>query len=101
MSAEARTATLEALLHAKKLRADLDSMPGNIALDAIIDAMTALRRGADEIAKADDGLEDIADQIHDLATDVAAYYAEPVLTDLDHARNRADARSKAMREDAA
>jgi hypothetical protein len=101
MSAEARTALLEGILHAKKLRAGIDGMAGCIALDAIADALVALRRGADEIAEACDALEGIADQLHDLASDVAGYYREPELTDLDHARNRADARSKAMRENAA
>jgi hypothetical protein len=101
MSTEARVATLEALLHAKKLRTAVDSMPGCIALDAIADALSALRRGAPEISAACAGLEGIADQIHDLASDVATHYREPVLTELDHARNRADERSKAERERAA
>lgn len=97
----ARVATLEALLHTKKLRAELASMNGCIALDAISDALVALRRGADEIGAVACGLEGIVDQLHDMASDVAGYYAEPELTDLDHAQNRADARSDEMRERAA
>lgn len=101
MSALTCVALLEAILKVKKLRPGVDTQAGLRALDAIDEALSALRGAADEIGAVDAGLEGIADQLHDLATDVAAYYREPVLTELDHARNRADARGKAMREDAA
>ena len=101
MSALARVALLEAILKVKKLRPGVGTQAGLKAIDAIDEALCALRGAADEISAVDIGLECIADQLHDMATDVAAYYREPVLTEMDHARNRADARSKAMREDAA
>lgn len=101
MSALARVALLEAILKVKKLRPSVNTQAGLKAIDAIDEALCALRGAADQISAVNVGMECIADQLHDMATDVAAYYAEPVLTELDHARNRADHMSKMMREDAA
>lgn len=95
------TAFLEAMLHTKRLRTGISSMNGCIALDAIAEAVTALRRAAPEISPAYFGLECIADQLHDMASDVAGYYADPELTPVDLRDIRLDERSKAMREDAA